>query len=62
MEIFKHFLLQYPVLSKLRLKQLRSHTFYELGEMAGININRLNKFVSGSRLFADIGRSFFLRN
>lgn len=61
-ETFRHFLFYCSAFAIFRLKNLRSHTFCELGELAAINISCLNKFVTGSRRFKEYynDRSFKL--
>lgn len=47
-----HFSLNCPAFASLRLKYLSRQIFGELSEVAGIDLNRLNKFmVSSKRLF-----------
>lgn len=53
MERSKRFLLHCPVLARLGLKYLGIHIFGKTGEIAGIDINSLNKFLAGSKRIAD---------
>lgn len=50
-ETSKHYRLHYLAFARLKFKHLDSHTFYEL---AGIDINRHDKFVIDSMRVVDM--------
>lgn len=60
-ETSHHFHLYCPAFARLRLKYIGKHTFGEPGEVAEINVNRLNKFVIRLKLFAELSGDSFVR-